>query len=191
MISKPLSTRNLRNRYLSHVVKKTPLKLADGWLIISIMYLKRCSKKADGQEYGYWAIVESVRTARGPRQRVVANIYPALLLWQKLGFSEFCKEQIPEGREATPWSVMACILTVARFCAPSSELRMAESWYDKTALDDLSGVPADRDRLYRALDSLLPHKNALCGHLQDRYGELFDESFDCKFNINVRYRDRP
>ncbi|MDP1625475.1 MAG: IS1634 family transposase [bacterium] len=208
------------------------------------MYLRRYSKKADGEEYGYWALVESVRTARGPRQRVVASIgklpgldkeervgweeiarilngksqpqdslfekteeppswatvdinrvsverlrgfgdiYLALLLWQKLDFAKFCKEQMPEGREAIPWSVMACILTVARFCAPSSELQIAESWYDKTALDDLLGVPSDRvndDRLYRSLDVLLPHKEALCRHLQERYGELFGETFDFLF----------
>jgi transposase len=208
------------------------------------MYLRRYSKKVDGEEYGYWSLVESVRTARGPRQRVVASIgklpgldkeervgweaivrmfngrpqpqdslfekteeppswatvdinrvsverlrgfgdiYLALLLWQRLGFAEFCKEQMAEGREAIPWSAMACILTVARFCAPSSELQIAESWYGKTALDDLLGVPVEKvndDRLYRSLDALLPHKNALCKHLQDRYGELFGETFDFLF----------
>jgi len=208
------------------------------------MYLRRYSKEVDGEEYGYWSLVESVRTARGPRQRVVANIgklpgldkeervgweeigriltgkpqtqdnlfkraedppswatvdisrvsierlrsfgdiYLALLLWHRLGFADFCKERMPEGREAIPWSLMVCILTVARFCAPSSELQIAESWYEKTALDDLLGVPIDRvndDRLYRALDALLPHKDALCRHLQDRYGELFGETFDFLF----------
>lgn len=208
------------------------------------MYLRRYGKKAGGEEYVYWSLVESVRTARGPRQRVVASIgklpgldkeervgwkeivrtlngrtqpqeslfekteeppswatvdinrvsverlrgfgdiYLALLLWQKLGFAEFCKEQMPQGREAIPWSVMACILTIARFCAPSSELQIAESWYAKTALDDLLCVPAEKvndDRLYRSLDALLPHKDALCRHLQDRYGELFGETFDFLF----------
>jgi len=51
-------------------------------------------------------------------------------------------------------------------------------------LDDLLGVSAERvndDRLYRALDTLLPHKDALCRHLQDRYGELFGETFDFLF----------
>jgi len=45
-------------------------------------------------------------------------------------------------------------------------------------------VPAEKindDRLYRALDALLPHKDALCMHLQDRYGELFGETFDFLF----------
>jgi len=208
------------------------------------MYLRRYGKKVNGEEYGYWSLVESVRTARGPRQRIVASIgklpdfdkeerlgweeigriltgnpkpqesllekteeppswatvdinrvsverlrsfgdiYLGLLLWHRLGFPEFCKEHMPEGREAIPWSVMACILTVARFCAPSSELQIAESWYDKTALDDLLGVPVDRvndDRLYRSLDALLPHKDSLCRHLQNRYGELFGETFDFLF----------
>lgn len=208
------------------------------------MYLRRHGKNVDGEEYGYWSLVESVRTARGPRQRIVAtigklpgldkeerigweeisrilsgkprhqdsllekseeppswatvdinrvsverlrsfgDIYLALLLWQQLGFTAFCQEHMPEGRETIPWSVMACILTIARFCSPSSELQIAESWYGKTAMDDLLGVPVERindDRLYRALDVLLPHKDALCKHLQDRYGELFGETFDFLF----------
>jgi len=37
------------------------------------------------------------------------------------------------------------------------------------------------DRLYRALDALLPHKDALCLHLQTRYGELFGSTFDFLF----------
>jgi transposase len=208
------------------------------------VYLRRHGKRINGEEYGYWSLVESVRTARGPRQRIVAtigklpgldkeerigweeigriltgtpphqgrlletleeppswatvdigrvsverlrrfgDIYLALLLWHRLGFGEFCREYMAEGREAIPWSVMACILTVARFCAPSSEFQIAESWYGKTALEDLLGVPAEKindDRLYRALDALLPHKDALCRHLQDRYGELFGETFDFLF----------
>lgn len=79
---------------------------------------------------------------------------------------------------------MASVLVLARLCAPSSELQIAESWYEKTALDDLLGVPAEKinnDRLYRTLDMLLPHKDDLCRHLQNRYGELFDASFDFLF----------
>ena len=50
---------------------------------------------------------------------------------------------------------MAAVLVLARFCAPSSEFKIAESWYEKTALSDLMGVSSDlinKDRLYRALD---------------------------------------
>jgi transposase len=41
-----------------------------------------------------------------------------------------------------------------------------------------AGEKIDEDRLYRALDKLLPHKDALCRHLQKRYGELFGTTFD-------------
>lgn len=208
------------------------------------MYLRRHDKKVDGDQYEYWSLVESVRTARGPRQRIVAtigklpgldkeerigweeirrilegkplpqpglfepiddppswatvntnkvsverlrhfgDIYLGLLLWNKLGFADFCKKHIPEGREEIPWSIMASILVLARFCAPSSELQIAESWYEKTALDDLLGVHSDKvndDRLYRALDALLPYKDDLCRHLQNRYGEMFNTTFDFLF----------
>ena len=207
------------------------------------MYLRRHGKKVGGEDYLYWSLVESVRTARGPRQRIVASIgklpgldrearigweeirrildgkpaqpnlfeayedppswatvnirkvsverlrhfgdvYLGLHLWNKLGFAQFCREHMSEGREEIPWSVMACILVLARFCAPSSELQIAESWYGKTALDELLGVAGEKvndDRLYRALDTLLPYKDDLCRHLQRRYGELFGSTFDFLF----------
>lgn len=208
------------------------------------MYLRRNIKKKNGADYDYWTLVESIRTVRGPRQRIVATIgklpgldreerigweeisrilsgkprpapglfeqpedppswatvnirgvsverlrsfgdvYLGLLLWNKLGLADFCREHIPSHCEEVPWSIMAAILVLARFCAPSSELQIAEFWYGKTALDDLLGVPADKindDRLYRALDALLPHKDALCLHLQKRYGEMFGSAFDFLF----------
>src|SRR5882724_9290202 len=36
------------------------------------MYLRRCYRRKDGKRHAYWALVESYRTNRGPRQRVVA-----------------------------------------------------------------------------------------------------------------------
>ena len=66
-------------------------------------------------------------------------------------------------------------------CEPSSELQIAEQWYRKTALPELLGVPAARvndNRLYRALDWLLPHKAELELHLKNRLGELFDLEYD-------------
>jgi hypothetical protein len=85
------------------------------------------------------------------------------------------------GREAVAWATVACILTLARFCAPSSELQIADFWYGKTALDDLLGVAPEQvndDRLYRGLDALLPHKDKLFEHLQRVYGDFFGLTFD-------------
>src|SRR3972149_6509824 len=37
------------------------------------MYLRRNRRMADGHAYEYWTLVESVRTARGPRHPTVAS----------------------------------------------------------------------------------------------------------------------
>ncbi|HVH89142.1 MAG TPA: hypothetical protein VM912_20665 [Terriglobales bacterium] len=38
------------------------------------MYVRRCYRQRNGKRHAYWALVESYRTARGPRQRVVAYL---------------------------------------------------------------------------------------------------------------------
>jgi hypothetical protein len=64
---------------------------------------------------------------------------------------------------------------------PSSELHIAEDWYRTTALEDLLGLASEKvndDRLYRALDRLLPHKTEIERHLVKRLGELFSLDYD-------------
>lgn len=200
------------------------------------MYLRKTKIFKDGKEHIYWSLVESIRTANGPRQRTVAclgelnekqrkswkqvanqvdgkpiirglfdseederveavkigkvrvermrrfgDVWLGLALWRKLGLDEFFARQIPRGREAIDWDVMSSVSTIARFCDPSSELAIAERWIDQTALDDILGIDIRRineDRLYRTLDEMLPHKQALGKHLRKRYGELFESRFD-------------
>ena len=38
------------------------------------MFLRRCKRRKNGKQHTYWALVESYRTARGSRQRVVAYL---------------------------------------------------------------------------------------------------------------------
>jgi transposase len=102
-------------------------------------------------------------------------------LWRALELDQLCERLMAGGREQIPWATMAAILTIARLCAPSSELHIAEDWYRRTALEDLLGVASDQvneDRLYRALDRLLPHKVAIEQHLRKRLGELFALEYD-------------
>jgi transposase len=76
---------------------------------------------------------------------------------------------------------VATILTLARFCEPSSELHIADTWYERTALDDLLGVPdqkVNKDRLYRAHDHLLKQKDAIEKHLKERFTTLFDAQYE-------------
>ena len=38
------------------------------------MFIRPCYKKSKGKKLAYWALVESYRTEKGPRQRVVAYL---------------------------------------------------------------------------------------------------------------------
>ena len=122
--------------------------------------------------------LDRVRVERG---RAFGDVWLGWQLWQALQLDTLCAELLPRGREQVPWSTMAAVLVLARLCEPSSELHIAEDWYRRTALEDLLGLPPERvndDRLYRALDHLLPHKEAIEQHLVKRLGELFDLSYD-------------
>ena len=122
--------------------------------------------------------LKGVRTERG---RIFGNVWLSWILWQALQLDRLCEELVTEGREMVPWSAMASVLVMSRLCEPSSELHLAECWYPRTALEDLLGLPAEKvndDRLYRALDRLLPHKEALEKHLVRRLGELFGLEYD-------------
>ncbi len=204
------------------------------------MFLKRIKPKG-GKKRTYWALVKSIRTARGPRHQVVSylgelrageksewanlarivnkrplprmplfdtpettepvpetievrvrgarvertrdfgNVYLALTLWRALELDQLLERIMPDGHGKIPWHIVATILSLARFCEPSSELHIADTWYQRTSLDDLMGVPADRvnpDRLYRAHDHLLKHKDDIEKHLKQRYTTLFDAQYD-------------
>jgi transposase len=207
------------------------------------MFLKRLTHRTSGKTRQYWALVESVRTARGPRHRLVSYlgelnateqrgwaklvekfesrpvfrqgtlfeledeygepvpdqvlvdlrrvrvervrefglVWLGLLLWQRLRLDEVLVQHMPPGDEQIEWAVIACLLVVARFAHPCSELHIADTWYDNTALADLLGVSPERvnkDRLYRGLDEVLPLKETLEKHLKTRLGELFPLEFD-------------
>ncbi|MFH1624624.1 MAG: IS1634 family transposase [Pseudomonadota bacterium] len=169
------------------------------------MYIRKTTIHKDGKAHHYWALVESYRTERGPRQRVVAWLgemdkagrlgvehaaegtaafqqhlfeetepewvevdvkrvriehvvdfggpWLGLELTHCLGLDQFFQEHVPGGREEISWAVMA----------------------------DLLGIPSDKineDRLYRALDQVLPYKEALEQHLKERAGSLFKLDYD-------------
>ncbi|MGH8726247.1 MAG: IS1634 family transposase, partial [Burkholderiales bacterium] len=122
------------------------------------------------------AVAVRLDQVRLERPRRFGDVWLGWVLWRAVGLDEFCVARLPAGREQVPWATMAAILVIARLCEPSSELHIAEDWYRRTALEDLLGVAVERvndDRLYRALDRLLPHKRALEEHLKRRLGELF------------------
>jgi transposase len=122
--------------------------------------------------------LDRIRLERG---RTFGDVWLGWTLWQALRLDAVCAELLAKGREEVPWPMMAAVLVIARLCEPSSELHIAEDWYRRTALEDLLGLGSEQvndDRLYRALDHLLPHKQAIEQHLVKRLGELFDLSYD-------------
>jgi len=127
------------------------------------------------------AVPIRIDQVRLERSRCFGEVYLAWTLWRGLALDRCLGDLLPPGREDIPWATMAAILVIARLCEPSSELSLAERWYEKTALDDILGVPAESvndDRLYRALDRLQPHKQALEAHLRAKLGELFALDYD-------------
>jgi hypothetical protein len=112
---------------------------------------------------------------RWERARDFGEIFLAWHLWRLLGLDRLLERLLGGGQEAVPWHVMAFVLTAARLIDPSSELALCERFYPRTALDDVAGVSADqvnKDRLYRTLDRLLPHKSMIEAHLKQQIGTL-------------------
>jgi len=123
----------------------------------------------------------NLKGVRLERLRDFGDVWLALGLWRLLGLDSLLSEIMTEGREEVSWPMMAAILTIARFCEPSSELYIEDTWYRRTALEDLLGVSSAKvhtDRLYASLDQLLPHKEAIEKHLKERLGDLFDLEYE-------------
>jgi transposase len=127
------------------------------------------------------AVPVKLGKVRLERSRGFGAVWLGWLLWQALKLDALCRELLPAGRESVSWAEVVAILVIGRLCEPSSELHLAEQWYRTTALEDLLQIPAESvydERLYRTLDRLLPHKEAIEQHLVQRFGELFDLAYD-------------
>jgi hypothetical protein len=156
------------------------------------MFIRPCYRRKNGKKYAYWALVESYRTDRGPRQRVVAHLgqlkdaqrrgvkqaaegnkkspyqqlqlfdahdkpepdwvevdtanvrvenrldfggpWLAIALMRTLQLDKLLEGVMPPGDEDIPWAKMALVLAICRLCNPSSELFIAEHYYQTTAM---------------------------------------------------------
>jgi len=127
------------------------------------------------------ALAVKLDAVRLERSRSFGAVWLGWLLWRALGLAELLSELLPPKREGVGWGEVIAILVIGRLCEPSSELQVAERWYRTTALEDLLGVRTENiydERLYRALDRVLPHKEAMEQHLVKRLGELFEIDYD-------------
>ena len=127
------------------------------------------------------AVLVRLKGVRLERLRDFGDVYLGWCAWRLLGLDALLKRLLPRGREDVPWHQIAAILTLARFCEPSSEHHIETVWYPRTALDGILDVPVDKihtDRLYEGLDRLLPHKTKIEQHLRNTYQTLFDVKYE-------------
>jgi transposase len=105
----------------------------------------------------------------------------ALWLWKVLKLDEFWGERLEPSREGTQWRLILKALAAYRLIDPGSEWRMHRQWFDTTALSDLLGPDFQlgcKENLYRTLDKLIEHKQALFTHLRQQWEDLFEAKFE-------------
>lgn len=115
------------------------------------------------------------------RPRSFGDCWLACGLWDQLELTEFWKPRLADPRAGVPWEKVLEVLAVNRLIDPLAEFAVHRRWFLSSALDELLGVDfqaAAKDRLYRCLDRLAAHKDALFQHLQQRWKTLFDARFD-------------
>lgn len=102
-------------------------------------------------------------------------------VWHQLGLDGFWEDRLGEHRGEVPWAKVLELLVVNRLIDPGSEFRVHAHWFDRSAMGELLGVTyaaAGKDRLYRCLDLLEPHRIEVFRHLQARWVDLFSATFD-------------
>lgn len=115
------------------------------------------------------------------RPRQWGACWLSCVLWQQLDLDAFWSARLPASRKGTRWVQVLQILVAYRLIDPGSEWRLHRDWFTASAMADLLEADfalAGKDTLYRCLDKLLPHKQALMLFLKQRWGELFGASFD-------------
>src|SRR5688572_10385817 len=124
-------------------------------------------------------VILSSLVVRRPRR--FGDCWIGCKLWEDLGLRAIWEEALGAQRGEVAWAKVVELLVVNRLCDPRSELFIHEKWFPQTAMDlllDCDAAVAEKDRLYRALDRIVAHKDALERHLADKWRDLFGASFD-------------
>jgi transposase len=115
------------------------------------------------------------------RARQWGACWLGLELWGWLALDAFWGTRLVRSRKGTEWLHVLKTLSVYRLLDPGSEWRLHRQWFDGSAMGDLLGEDiaiVQPDTLYRCLDKLLEHKQALFSHLRNRWETLFGASFE-------------
>jgi transposase len=102
-------------------------------------------------------------------------------LYEQLALDQFWKDRLPDSREGTCWRHVVQTLVCYRLIDPGSEWRLHRLWFEQSAMGDLLGEDyalVEKNALYRCLDKVLEHRQALFSHLTERWQGLFGAKFD-------------
>ena len=124
-------------------------------------------------------VILSSLVVRRPRR--FGECWIGCKLWEELGLRAFWDQSLGEQRGQVLWAKVVELLVVNRLCAPRSELSIHEKWFAQTAMDlllDSDDSVAEKDRLYRCLDRMIAHKEALERHLAGKWRDLFGATFE-------------
>jgi transposase len=130
------------------------------------------------RDYGVQVRLNEMRLHR-PRQW--GACFLACELYEQIGLDVFFAARLPDSREGTHWQHILQTLVCYRLIDPGSEWRLHRQWFEQSAMGDLLGADyslVEKNALYRCLDKLLEHKEALFSHLRQRWQDLFAASFD-------------
>jgi transposase len=130
------------------------------------------------QGYGVQVRLEAMELHR-PRQW--GACWLACHLYEQLELDRFWARRLPDSREGTCWQHILQTLVCYRLIDPGSEWRLHRLWFEQSAMADLLGADyalVEKNALYRCLDKVLPHKEALFSHLRQRWQDLFATRFE-------------
>ena len=129
------------------------------------------------------------------RPRQWGACWLACHLWNLLDLDDFWSSRLSKNRNKTRWVHVLKTLVSYRLISPGSEWRLHREWYHRSAMADLLGEDVglvQKDKLYRCLDKLLPHKEEFFSHLAQRWKTLFDVSFNVLlYDLTSTYFESP
>lgn len=115
------------------------------------------------------------------KPRAFGDCWLGCEIWNLLGLETFWSGRIDSLKSPVPYSKVLKLLVVNRLIKPGSEFYVHHHWFDQTAMDfllDCDFQIAEKNRLYRCLDRILPYKDELCRHLKQRWETMFNLEYD-------------
>ncbi len=115
------------------------------------------------------------------KPRAFGDCWLGCEIWDQLGLDTFWSCRIDVSKSPVAYSKVLKLLVVNRLIKPGSEFYVHHHWFDQTGMDlllDCDFQVAEKNRLYRCLDRILPYKDELCRYLKKQWETMFKLQYD-------------